>query len=111
MAEANFTAVTIFPAPSQYSALSGVTRRTLMRGSFLSGQKALSYTDQNFLTRSLSSIISAWPEIDTYFWFLLSDRARQIDWLWRISSAFGVSASVKKKIAPSSRAGRTAIGR
>ena len=42
IAATNLTAVTILPSPSQNSALSGVTRRTLMRGSFLSGQKALS---------------------------------------------------------------------
>jgi hypothetical protein len=42
IAAASLTAVTTAPAPSQNSALSGVTRRIRMRGSFLSGQKALS---------------------------------------------------------------------
>jgi hypothetical protein len=42
VAATSLTAVTTVPSPSQNSALSGVTRRILIRGSFLSGQNALS---------------------------------------------------------------------
>lgn len=84
------------PGLSQYSAEDGVTFRICIDGSSALSHQALAGVAQRSRIFSRSFWTSAVPEIETYFWPLLSANARQT-FGWRdTSSSLWLAKSVRK---------------